>query len=79
MGYPSFTIFIPCLPLNFWVVLAIALCGSGYGDMYSRSPFYYQFIITVHVKIIMLMGTWSDHPGGRENSATTRVVWDALG
>jgi hypothetical protein len=25
--------------------------------------FYYQFIITVHVKIIMLMGTWSDHPG----------------
>jgi hypothetical protein len=24
---------------------------------------YYLFIITVHVKIIMLMGTWSDHPG----------------
>jgi hypothetical protein len=23
----------------------------------------YTFIITVHVKIIMLMGTWSDHPG----------------
>jgi hypothetical protein len=24
------TIFIPCLPLNFWVVPAIALCGFGY-------------------------------------------------
>jgi hypothetical protein len=25
-------IFIPCLPLNFWVVPAIALCGFGYRD-----------------------------------------------
>jgi hypothetical protein len=30
--YPRLAIFIPCLPLNFWVVPAIALCGSGYGD-----------------------------------------------
>jgi hypothetical protein len=29
---PSLAIFIPCLPLNFWVVPAIALCGFGYGD-----------------------------------------------
>jgi hypothetical protein len=33
-------------------------------------------LFTVHDKIIMLIGTWSDH---RENSATIRVVWDALG
>jgi hypothetical protein len=26
------TIFIPCLPLNSWVVPAIAICGFGYGD-----------------------------------------------
>jgi hypothetical protein len=26
------TIFIPCLPLNFWVVPAIAICGFGYRD-----------------------------------------------
>jgi hypothetical protein len=26
------TIFMPCLPLNFWVVLAIAICGFGYED-----------------------------------------------
>jgi hypothetical protein len=26
------TIFIPCLPLNFWVVPVIALCGFGYRD-----------------------------------------------
>jgi hypothetical protein len=29
----------------------------------THDYFYYLFIITVHVKIIMLMGTWSDHPG----------------
>jgi hypothetical protein len=33
-------------------------------------------LFTVHVKIIMLIGTWRTT---RENSATTRVVWDALG
>jgi hypothetical protein len=26
---PSLAIFIPCLPLNFWIVPAIALCGFG--------------------------------------------------
>ena len=40
----------------------------------------YTFVIillfTVHDKIIMLMGTWRTT---WENSATTRVVWDALG
>jgi hypothetical protein len=25
-------IFIPCYHRTFWVVLAIALCGFGYGD-----------------------------------------------
>ena len=34
------------------------------------------FIITLHDKIIMLIGTWRTT---RENSATTRVLWDALG
>jgi hypothetical protein len=33
-------------------------------------------LFTVHDKIIMLMGTWRTT---RENSATARVVWDALG
>jgi hypothetical protein len=37
--------------------------------------FYYQSIITICDKIIMLMVTWRT---ARENSATTRVVWDAL-
>jgi predicted ferric reductase len=40
----------------------------------------YTFIIsllfTVQDKIIMLIGTWRTT---RENSATTKVVWDALG
>jgi hypothetical protein len=30
IGYLSLTIFIPYLPLNFWVVPAIALYGFGY-------------------------------------------------
>jgi hypothetical protein len=58
------TIFIPCLPLNSWVVPAIAICGFRYRDThYSLSYFYYQLLFTVHDKIIMLIGTWSDHLG----------------
>jgi hypothetical protein len=38
--------------------------------------FVISLLFTVHDKIIMLMGTWRTT---RENSATTRVVWDALG
>jgi hypothetical protein len=34
-----------------------------------------SLLFTVHDKIIMLMGTWRTT---WENSATTRVVWDAL-
>jgi hypothetical protein len=37
---------------------------------------FYSLLFTIHDKIIMLMGTWRTT---RENSATTRVVWDALG
>jgi hypothetical protein len=33
------------------------------------------YLIIVHDKIILLIGTWRTT---RENSATTRVVWDAL-
>jgi hypothetical protein len=33
-------------------------------------------LLTVHDKIIMLIGTWRTT---RENSAIIRVVWDALG
>jgi hypothetical protein len=48
---------------NFWVVLAIALCGLGMEIHYSWLFCYYLVVTTVHVKIIKLMGTWSDHPG----------------
>jgi hypothetical protein len=37
--------------------------------------FYYLFIIIIHDKIIMLMGTWRTT---RENSATTRVYGTPL-
>jgi hypothetical protein len=38
--------------------------------------FIISLLFTVHDKIIMLIGTWRTT---RENSATTMVVWDALG
>jgi hypothetical protein len=44
--------------------------------------FYYDHVpimlclIIDHDKIMLLIGTWRTT---RENSATTRVVWDALG
>jgi hypothetical protein len=37
---------------------------------------YVVVLIIVHDKIIMLIGTWRTT---RQNSATTRVVWEALG
>jgi hypothetical protein len=38
--------------------------------------FIISLLLTIHDKIIMLIGTWRTT---RENSATTRVEWDALG
>jgi hypothetical protein len=41
-----------------------SFCGFGYGDThYSLSYFYYQLLFTGHDKIIMLIGTWSEHLG----------------
>jgi hypothetical protein len=38
--------------------------------------FIINLLFTVHDKILLLIGTWRTT---WENSATTRVVWDALG
>jgi hypothetical protein len=59
IGYPSLVYSIPCLPLNYWVVSVIALCGFGYYDTYySFSCF---IIVTglfiIHDKIMVLIGT----------------------
>jgi NADH:ubiquinone oxidoreductase subunit 3 (subunit A) len=40
------------------------------------TPFIISLLFIVHDKIIMLIGTWRTT---LEDSATTRVVWDALG
>jgi hypothetical protein len=57
-------IFIPSLPLNFWVVPVIALCGFGVKiHIIHDHAFITNMLFTVHDKIIMLFGTWSDHPG----------------
>jgi hypothetical protein len=57
-------IFIPYLPLNFWVVPAIALCGLGVKiHIIHDHSCIINSLFTIHDKIIMLIRTWSDHPG----------------
>jgi hypothetical protein len=58
--------------------IAIALPGFGINvtfELWSCSN-YVVVLIIVHDKIIVLIGTWSLT---WDNSATTRVKWDALG
>jgi hypothetical protein len=60
---------------------AIALPGFGINDIYDSWPcsimiYYCWLSIIVHDKLIVLIGTLRTI---RENGATTRVVWDALG
>jgi hypothetical protein len=55
---------------------AIALPGFGKVILYYVHVPILLMLIIVHVKIIMLIGTWRTT---WENNATTRVVWDALG
>jgi hypothetical protein len=70
---PSLTIFIPCLPLNFWVVPAIAYVVLGIKrHIIHDHTFIINLLFIVHDKIIMLIRTWSTTTW--ENSATTRVV-----
>jgi hypothetical protein len=70
ISYSSLTLFIPYLPLNFWVVPAIALCGLGIEvHIIHDQNFIINLLFTVHDKIILLIGTWRTT---RENNATTR-------
>jgi hypothetical protein len=55
---------------------AIALPSFGKVMLYYVHVPILLLLIIVHDKIIMLIGTWRTT---RENSATTRVVWDDLG
>jgi hypothetical protein len=55
---------------------AIALPGFGKVILYYVHVPILLMLIIVHDKIIMLIRTWRTT---RENSATTRVVWDTLG
>jgi hypothetical protein len=71
-------IFIPCLPLKFWIVrllLLYVVLGIKIHIIHDHT-FIINLLFIVHDKIIMSIGTWRTT---RENSATIRVVWDALG
>jgi hypothetical protein len=76
IGYPSLVYSIPCLPQNYWVVSAIALCGFGWYETYYSWSCFIIGLFIVHDKTMVLIGTrsltW-------DNSATTSVEWDAFG
>jgi hypothetical protein len=60
--------------MNYWVYFLLLYLVLG---MFIMITFQLCcFLIIAHDKIILLIGTWRTT---RENSATTRVVWDALG
>jgi hypothetical protein len=58
--------------------LAIALPDWGINIIYELWSWFMIIVdfIIMHDKTILLIGTWRTT---RENSATTRVEWDALG
>jgi hypothetical protein len=78
IGFPSFVYPTPCRQMNYWVYLLLLYLVLGINvtsELWSCSNFVVVLII-VHDKIIMLIWRWSLT---WDNSATTRVEWDALG
>jgi hypothetical protein len=64
IGFPSIVYPTPCLPLNFWVVLLLLYQVLGLTVCWIMiMVHYYCWFIIVHDKIIVLIGTWSDHLG----------------
>jgi hypothetical protein len=78
IGLPSFVYPTPCKQVNYWVDLILIYLvfeTNVTSELWSCSNLVVDLII-VHEKIIVLIGTWSLT---WDNSATTRVEWDALG
>jgi hypothetical protein len=69
-----FALFTPPLG-DFHLLLLYVVLGIEIHIIHDPT-FIISLLFTIHGKIIMLIGTWRTT---RENSATTRVVWDALG
>jgi hypothetical protein len=61
--------------MNYWIVLLLLYLDLGLILYLKYDHIIIVGLIIVHDKIIVLIGTWRTT---RENSATTRVVWDAL-
>jgi hypothetical protein len=51
--------FTPCLPLNFWVVFVIAICGLGVEITITHGHSLLLLFYSVHDKTIIIIGTWS--------------------
>jgi predicted ferric reductase len=71
-------IFIPCYTtelFGYYLLLLYVVLGMEIYIIHDYT-FIISLLFTVQDKIIMLIGTWRTT---RENSATTKVVWDALG
>jgi hypothetical protein len=78
IGYTSLAIFIPCFTTEF--LGSTCYCFMWFW-VWRYTLLLFTLLLSVYyllfmIKIIMLIGTWRTT---RENSVTTRVVWDALG
>jgi hypothetical protein len=62
--------------MNYWVDLLLLYLVLGSYCFIMIMFQLFSYLTIVHDKIILLIGT---RRTTRENSATTRVVWDALG
>jgi hypothetical protein len=63
IGYPSFVYPTPCRQMNNWVALLLLYLVLGLKVHWIMIMFhYYCWLIIVRDKIIMLNGTWNDHP-----------------
>jgi hypothetical protein len=77
IGFPSIVCPTPCKQMNYWVVLQLLYLALGLITYWSMIKFHYCcWFIIVHDKIIVLIGTWSDHPG---KQCYHKVVWDTIG
>jgi hypothetical protein len=75
IGFPSIVYSPPCKQMNYWVDLLLLYLVLGNQCFIMIMFQLCCCLIIVHDKIILLIETWRTT---RENSATARVVWDAL-
>jgi hypothetical protein len=61
---PSFVYPVPCIQMNYWVILLLLYLVfeiNAIYELWSCFIIIANIFFIVHDKIILLIGTWSDH------------------